>query len=122
MRPLTLTLVALLALPLAGCWSFTPAHPRALVGGPAPIPADAWPKRDPEAVRPIFEATPDKVFGYRIIDGVDPATLSEREHRWVDEPEYVINYKGLHAGGLLRIQDEPAPGPHDYYMPFQQFM
>jgi hypothetical protein len=98
-------IVFLLAVP--GCWCYTPAHPQPMIAA-APLPADAWPKRDPEAVRPIYEATPDKVYSYRVIEGADADALSDQERRWVEEPEYVVSYKGLHANGLLRIFEEPS--------------
>jgi dienelactone hydrolase len=99
-------LVLALFLPaLAGCWSHTRADPQD-VGTPTPLAADAWPKRDPDAVRPLLEATPREVYSYKVIDGVDPTTLSEDERDSVEKPEYIVTYKGLQANGLLRIFEE----------------
>src|SRR5262249_41899458 len=94
---------ALLILP--GCWTHTAAHPTARAT-PAPLPKDAWPTRDREAVLPILEATPNEVFTYRIVDGVDPTTLSDEDRRRVEDPQYTITYKRIHADGLLRIFEE----------------
>lgn len=108
--------LALILPTLSGCWSHSPARPRALDASPAApatppaaLPPGAWPRRDVEVVRPLLERTPREVFGYGVRDGVDPATLTQEETNLVRRPEYVVHYQGLHADCLLRIYEDPPP-------------
>jgi dienelactone hydrolase len=110
MRPRHFLALALLLPILGGCWTHTAARPGAFRADP--LPADAWPARDPAPMRPILQATPDKIFAYKLIDGVDPASLSDDDRQHLETPEYTITYKGIHANGLVRIYDQaPDYGP-----------
>ena len=78
------------------------SRPPASRATPAPLPASAWPNATPKPSAPS-STPPREVFSYHIIDGVDPASLSESDRHWVERPQYTVTYKGIHADALLRI-------------------
>lgn len=96
---------------LSGCWTFTKGNPDRALGLAESTPvsselaADAWPARDVEVVRPLIAATPEKVFLFRYLPGVDPSTVNAENRKFVDEPEATVRYAGILGKGLLRVYD-----------------
>jgi alpha-beta hydrolase superfamily lysophospholipase len=77
------------------------------------LPEGVWPARAVEPLTPIHDATPDKVYLFKVKDGVDPATLSDAERTIVEKPHYEVAYKGIHGVNLLRLFKEDAAKPGD---------
>lgn len=74
------------------------------------MPPDHWPTRDPERLKPIAAATPTEIRYFFLIDGVDPATLSEAERSLIERVELRFAYSGLHKYSLLRIEAPRTAG------------
>jgi hypothetical protein len=111
-RALTTITLLLASLLLPACWSHHAARPRTLATAqhatpPAHLPADAWPARSTEPLQTLYDNTPDKVFSYRIAEGVKPDSLTDQERALVESPAYTVKYKGFHANLLLRIYATP---------------
>ncbi len=78
------------------------------------LPEGVWPARAVEPLTAIHDATPDKVYLFRVKDGVDPATLSDAERKIVEKPHYELAYKGIHGVNLLRLfKEKEAAKPGD---------
>ncbi len=96
---------------LQGCWTFTASDPERATASAesvpvsSELPGEAWPARDIEVVRPLIARTPEKVFAYRPLPGVDVAGLDAEARKLVEEPEVVVTYSGLHGQGLLRVYE-----------------
>jgi len=95
----------------AGCMSYRSASPgREMLMVESRQQRSAgidWPVRDENAVTNILEATPEKTFKLRLRDG---AELEKAPSIFVPQltvPERTLVYKGIHAGGLFRVYEEP---------------
>src|SRR5436309_2783195 len=67
----------------------------------------AWPARDPEVVRGLLEATPEWVRDYELAPGVTREEVDEKWRGLLDRAPTRVTYKGIHAGGLVRVYQEP---------------
>lgn len=96
---------------MSGCWTFTTSDlARATnLAESTPVSSelapDAWPARDVEVVRPLIAATPEKIFTYQYLPGIDPSTMIPELRKMVEEPEVVVRYSGVHGQGLLRVYE-----------------
>jgi predicted esterase len=79
-----------------------------------------WPARDENAVTTILEATPEKTFRLALRDGVELDKAPSIYMPQLTVPERTLVYKGLHAGGLFRVYEEPwtleSPDPGDRFV------
>lgn len=83
----------------------------------API---SWPGRDESAVKNILELTPEKTFGLALKEGAEIEKAPTVFVPQLTVPERTLVYKGMHAGGLFRVYEEPwtleAPDPGDRFI------
>lgn len=101
---------------LTGCWSYWPSgEMRYADAAASSVPTDAWPSRDIDRIRPLYEGTPAEHRPFRVVDGIDPATLTEDEKHILSLSGWKIRYKGIHGNFLLRVfeplQTEPSANP-----------
>jgi hypothetical protein len=98
---LRLAIASALAASLGGCFTYSPGRVDAAAS--APLPAEAWPPRDIDAVREFHDATPRQVFRYALRPGATLAEIDPRYAPYVEEkPDFTVLECRLCGQGLLR--------------------
>lgn len=119
-----LALAAMAAGGLSGCMSYRSADPNrtrlmneARTTQHQPI---TWPEREENSLKALLDTTPEKTFemalrGDRKLESAPAIYMAS-----LTVPQRTLVYKGMHAGGVFRVYEEPwtleAPDPGDRFV------
>ena len=89
---------------LNGCALYIPAsskrldHPTQFM-----VADDVWPVQDTGELQEAYDTTPAVIERYALGDSLKPDELTDAQKTALDQLKDIVRYKGIHAGGLLRV-------------------